>query len=56
MVFEIGSYYRAQAGLELTILLPQSPKFLHYRHGPPRLVRDRILINSYTRKRDGIPV
>jgi hypothetical protein len=25
--FEMGSHYVAQAGLKLTILLPQSPKF-----------------------------
>ena len=46
-LFETGSHYAVQAGLELTfvaqaglklalILLPQPPKCWDYRHGPPR--------------------
>jgi hypothetical protein len=31
---ETGSHYVAQAGLELTILLPQHPKCWDYRHAP----------------------
>jgi hypothetical protein len=35
--FEIGSLYVAQAGLKLTILLPQSPECWDSRYVPPDL-------------------
>jgi hypothetical protein len=35
LLFEIGSYYVAEAGLELVILLPQPIKCWDYRHEIP---------------------
>jgi hypothetical protein len=33
-LFETGSHYVAQAGLELSVLLPQPPECLDYRRAP----------------------
>jgi hypothetical protein len=35
LFFEMGSFYLAQAALELMILLPQPPKCWHYRWASP---------------------
>jgi hypothetical protein len=35
MFFEIGSFYVAQAVLELAVFLPYLPKCWDYRHGLP---------------------
>jgi hypothetical protein len=37
LVFEIGFHYVAQAGLKLSIFLPQPPECWDYRYVPPYL-------------------
>jgi hypothetical protein len=45
-LFETGSEYVAQIGLELVIFLPLPPKWLDYKYVPPRLAKNVILIGS----------
>jgi hypothetical protein len=46
-VFEIGFYYVVQVGLELLILLPQSPKFWDYRYVPHHAYLTRAILGLF---------